>query len=69
MLCYHGNAAFKALNAGCKTNSCRKLRPARKEAVGLHFTLLELVHSFGISEHLLIHSVLWMLRVRTRDKA
>lgn len=36
MLCYHGNAAFKALNAGCKTNSSRQLRPAREEACTSH---------------------------------
>lgn len=68
MLCYHGNAAFKDLKAGCKTNSSRKLRPARKEAVGLHFILLEPIHSFGISEYLSIHWVLWMLWVTTRDE-
>lgn len=54
MLCYHGNA-FKDLKAGCKTNSSRKLRPARKEAGGLHFVLLDPIDSPGVSEHLLIH--------------
>lgn len=70
MLCYHGNAAaFKALDAGCKTNSSKKLRPARKEAVGLQFTLLELIHSSGVGEHPLIPWALWILWVTTRDKA
>lgn len=54
LLCYHGNA-FKDLKAACKANSSRKLRPARKEAVPLHFILLDHIHSLGDSEHLLIH--------------